>query len=88
MRKFGSVLHSKASAEEIRKTCETQLDPTRPLIINMSRVHDISPGFVNECFGPLYLLAKQTNCKMKFEGTKDPLKPIILKGIRDYLYIR
>lgn len=82
VRFVSKYLFSKERAKVVRVQCEQQLNPNETLIINMKGVKDITGGFAYEAFGLLYIKSKKNGCKIKFFGTDEVLKPIILRSIK------
>jgi hypothetical protein len=82
VKRWGSRLNSKPSAQELRKKCEKLLTDNSVLVINMAGVRDITPGFAQECFGKLHLEANKRGARIKFQHTEKTLAPILLNGIK------
>ena len=82
VKRWGSRLNSKASAQELRKQCEKMLSYDSVLKVNMAGVRDITPGFAQECFGKLHLVANKRGARIKFEHANKTIAPIILSGIK------
>ena len=82
VKRWGTRLNSKPSAQALRAKCERLLSFDDVLIINMAGVKDITPGFAQECFGKLQLVANRRGARIKFSYTEKTLAPIILNGIK------
>lgn len=53
--------------------------------LNMAGVKEITPGFAQEAFGNLYLIANQRRSRIKFTHASTKIKPILLAGVKSAL---
>ena len=82
IKKWGSRLAGKPSAKALRQKCEKGLITGATLVINMAGVKDITPGFAQECFGKLYVIAKEKKSAIEFSHVdNDGMATIIMNGI-------
>lgn len=81
--RWGKRLHGKATAEELRYSCEAVLPYDSVMHLNMAGVKDMTVGFAHEAFGNLYLEANRRGSRIKFTSVSPHLRPILLAGVRN-----
>lgn len=82
-------LKGKDAAKQLNSICGQYLDGTEHLCVSMAGVKHLSEGFAFECFGPLYLRAKNTGKKLTFDCIEnDNLRQVLLTGIVSYYNLR
>ncbi len=82
IKSWGSRLKGKEPAERLYAYCRSLLREDEILFLNMFGVKHVSYGFAYECFGKLYLDAKERGAKIEFQKAKPHIRPVLLKGIR------
>lgn len=88
VKKWGHRLKSKASADQLRRICESKLDPKSPLVINLAGVKACSPGFADQCFGQLLIESNRQGTKILFSCVDEDIRENILTGIKAAIFRR
>lgn len=79
----GPTLYGKESARAFRKNFAPGIKYNTVTYFDFTGIKDITPGFVQDSFAPLYLLAKERGGSIRFENTQRYLRPILLQGIKN-----
>jgi len=88
-KRWSYKLKGKDAAKSLNSICSQYLDTTDHLRISMAGVKSLSKGFAFECFGPLFLEARDKGKRLTFDCVEEEgLRDVIIKGILNYIHLR
>jgi hypothetical protein len=82
IKRFGTKLHGKITAQIFRRHCQKYLKTDTTLVLNMAGVKEVTPGFALEAFGKLYIDAKKRGARIEFSHASKVVRPVLLSSVK------